>query len=88
MGQKALAIDNMSCGHCVARVKKALEAVPGITVQRRADRIGAGRGCANRARSPRPFGRSTTRAIRRACPEAVPSTRPAATGRTSWQTQT
>lgn len=32
MGQQALAIENMSCGHCVARVKKALEAVPGITV--------------------------------------------------------
>ncbi|MCL4813305.1 MAG: heavy-metal-associated domain-containing protein [Vicinamibacteraceae bacterium] len=27
-----LAIDGMSCGHCVARVKKALEQVPGATV--------------------------------------------------------
>ncbi len=32
MEQQALTIDNMSCGHCVARVKKTLEAVPGITV--------------------------------------------------------
>ena len=32
MEQQALAIDNMSCGHCVARVKKTLEAVPGVTV--------------------------------------------------------
>lgn len=32
MEQKALAIDNMSCQHCVARVKKTLEAVPGIAV--------------------------------------------------------
>lgn len=27
-----LAIDGMSCGHCVARVKKSLEQVPGATV--------------------------------------------------------
>jgi copper chaperone CopZ len=27
-----LAIDGMSCGHCVARVKRALEQVPGATV--------------------------------------------------------
>ena len=32
MGQQALTIENMSCGHCVARVKKALDAVPGIVV--------------------------------------------------------
>lgn len=27
-----LQIDDMSCGHCVAAVSKALEAVPGVTV--------------------------------------------------------
>lgn len=27
-----LAIDGMSCGHCVARVSKALTAVPGVAV--------------------------------------------------------
>jgi len=32
MEQKALTIENMSCGHCVARVKKTLEAVPGVAV--------------------------------------------------------
>ena len=32
MEQKALAIDNMSCGHCVTRVRKTLEALPGVTV--------------------------------------------------------
>ena len=26
-----LNIDGMTCGHCVAAVKKALEAVPGVT---------------------------------------------------------
>ena len=28
-----LSIDGMSCGHCVARVRKVLEAVPGATVR-------------------------------------------------------
>ena len=32
MEQQALTIEHMSCGHCVARVKKTLEAVPGIAV--------------------------------------------------------
>ncbi len=27
-----LKIDGMTCGHCVAAVKRALEAVPGVTV--------------------------------------------------------
>ena len=27
-----LQIDDMSCGHCVAAVSKALESVPGVTV--------------------------------------------------------
>ena len=26
-------IDGMSCGHCVAAVKQALESVPGVTVE-------------------------------------------------------
>jgi copper chaperone len=26
-------IDGMSCGHCVARVRAALEALPGVTVK-------------------------------------------------------
>ena len=30
----SLAIDGMSCGHCVAAVTEALSAVPGVTVQR------------------------------------------------------
>lgn len=29
----SLTIEGMSCGHCVAAVKNALQAVPGITVQ-------------------------------------------------------
>lgn len=33
MEQRTLNIDGMSCGHCVARVKKALETVAGITVE-------------------------------------------------------
>ena len=32
MERRTLSIDGMSCGHCVARVKKTLEAVPGVTV--------------------------------------------------------
>ena len=32
MEQKSLTIDNMSCGHCVARVRKTLEALPGVAV--------------------------------------------------------
>ena len=32
MEDLTLAIDGMSCGHCVARVSKALAAVPGVTV--------------------------------------------------------
>ena len=28
-----LSIDGMSCGHCVAAVKQALDAVPGVTVK-------------------------------------------------------
>jgi copper chaperone CopZ len=32
MEQRALSIEGMSCGHCVARVKKTLEAVPGVNV--------------------------------------------------------
>jgi len=32
MEQRALNIEGMSCGHCVARVKKTLEAVPGVSV--------------------------------------------------------
>ncbi len=30
---KTLALDGMSCGHCVARVQKALASVPGVTVE-------------------------------------------------------
>jgi copper chaperone CopZ len=30
--EKTLRIEGMSCGHCVARVKKTLEAVPALTV--------------------------------------------------------
>jgi len=33
MSQATLKIDGMSCGHCVAAVKKALEAVEGVSVQ-------------------------------------------------------
>jgi copper chaperone len=33
MGQVALKIDGMHCGHCVTKVSKALEAVPGVAVQ-------------------------------------------------------
>jgi copper chaperone CopZ len=29
-----LSIDGMSCGHCVARVNKALTAVPGVKVEK------------------------------------------------------
>jgi copper chaperone CopZ len=32
VAQRTLSIDGMSCGHCVARVRKALEAVQGVTV--------------------------------------------------------
>jgi copper chaperone CopZ len=32
MEQRSLTIEGMSCGHCVARVKKTLEAVAGVTV--------------------------------------------------------
>jgi len=30
----SLAIDGMSCNHCVVHVKKALEGVPGVAVSR------------------------------------------------------
>ncbi len=30
---KTLALEGMSCGHCVAAVQKALAAVPGVTVE-------------------------------------------------------
>ncbi|KJU82163.1 Heavy metal transport/detoxification protein domain protein [Candidatus Magnetobacterium bavaricum] len=30
MSQVTLDIDGMSCNHCVARVKKAVEALPGV----------------------------------------------------------
>jgi copper chaperone CopZ len=30
--QLGLTIDGMSCGHCVGRVRQALEAVPGIRI--------------------------------------------------------
>ena len=30
---KILSIEGMSCGHCVARVTKALTALPGVTVE-------------------------------------------------------
>jgi len=32
MDKLTLAIDGMSCGHCVARVKQALTATPGVEV--------------------------------------------------------
>ena len=32
MEKLTLAIDGMSCGHCVARVKQTLAAVPGVQV--------------------------------------------------------
>lgn len=32
MLQHTIRIDGMSCGHCVARVRKALEGVPGLKV--------------------------------------------------------
>lgn len=28
-----LSVDGMSCGHCVASVRRAVEAVPGVTVR-------------------------------------------------------
>jgi copper chaperone CopZ len=34
MERLALAIGGMSCGHCVARVSKALQELPGVTVER------------------------------------------------------
>ena len=33
MTRTTLKIDGMSCGHCVASVKKALERLDGVTVQ-------------------------------------------------------
>ena len=33
MQQIRIPIDGMSCGHCVAAVRGALEALPGVTVQ-------------------------------------------------------
>ena len=33
-GAVSLAIDGMSCGHCVAAVRDALTAVPGLAVER------------------------------------------------------
>jgi copper chaperone len=33
MEKLTLAIDEMSCGHCVARVKQTLASVPGVTVE-------------------------------------------------------
>lgn len=32
MHTTSLAIDGMSCGHCVAHVRKALAAIPGVQV--------------------------------------------------------
>lgn len=32
MSTLSLSIDGMTCGHCVAAVKRALEAVPGVQV--------------------------------------------------------
>jgi copper chaperone CopZ len=31
MDQAKLSIEGMSCGHCVAQVKRTLEALPGVT---------------------------------------------------------
>ena len=33
MVRQRLEIDGMSCGHCVARVRGALEALPGVKVE-------------------------------------------------------
>lgn len=33
MEQLTLAIDGMSCGHCVARVTRALGALPGVSLE-------------------------------------------------------
>jgi copper chaperone len=33
MSELVMRIDGMSCGHCVARVTKALQATPGVTVK-------------------------------------------------------
>jgi copper chaperone CopZ len=33
MEKLTLAIDGMSCGHCVARVKQTLASVPGVQVE-------------------------------------------------------
>lgn len=33
MEQAHIAIDGMTCGHCVAAVRRALESVPGVQVQ-------------------------------------------------------
>lgn len=33
METKTLQIEGMSCGHCVARVSKALAAMPGVAVE-------------------------------------------------------
>ena len=38
MQTTSLAIDGMSCGHCVAHVRKALAAIPGVQV----DDVGIG----------------------------------------------
>lgn len=33
MSELAIRIEGMSCGHCVSRVTKALQATPGVTVK-------------------------------------------------------
>jgi copper chaperone len=33
MSELVMRIEGMSCGHCVARVTKALQATPGVTVK-------------------------------------------------------
>jgi copper chaperone len=33
METRTMEIEGMSCGHCVARVEKALAALPGVTVE-------------------------------------------------------
>jgi len=33
MAQANLSIEGMSCGHCVAHVKKALEGLPGVSAE-------------------------------------------------------
>ena len=52
MNSTSIAIEGMSCGHCVQQVSKALQSVPGVTVEAvtvGSARIGATDASASRA---------------------------------------